>query len=155
MRIRLIAVGQKMPSWVTDGYNEYARRLPAGFSLELCEIPLNKRTKNADVQRFRTREGEHMLSAIGKGDRVIALEVKGREWSTEQLADKLGQWHDNGENVSLLVGGPEGMLPDISNRADVKWSLSPLTLPHPMVRILVAEQLYRSWSILNNHPYHR
>ncbi len=96
-----------------------------------------------------------MLAAIGKGDRVIALEVKGKEWSTEQLASNLGRWHDDGENVSLLVGGPEGMLPEISNRADVKWSLSPLTLPHPMVRILVAEQMYRAWSILNHHPYHR
>ena len=155
MRIRLIAVGQKMPNWVTEGYNEYARRLSAGFSLELYEIPLNKRTKNADVQRFRTREGEQMLAAIGKGDKIVALEVKGKEWSTEQLADKIGQWHDNGDNISLLVGGPEGMLPEISNQADVKWSLSPLTLPHPMVRILVAEQLYRAWSILNKHPYHR
>lgn len=155
MRIRLIAVGQKMPNWVTEGYNEYARRLPAGFSLELYEIPLNKRTKNADVQRFRTREGEQMLAAIGKGDKIVALEVKGKEWSTEQLADKIRQWHDHGDNISLLVGGPEGMLPEISNQADVKWSLSPLTLPHPMVRILVAEQLYRAWSILNKHPYHR
>ncbi|WP_211828956.1 23S rRNA (pseudouridine(1915)-N(3))-methyltransferase RlmH [Kistimonas asteriae] len=155
MRIRLIAVGQKMPGWVTEGYSEYARRLPADFSLELREIPLGKRTRGADIARMQRKEGEQMLAAIDPRDKVIAMEVNGKNWSTEKLAGQLGGWHDLGENVSLLVGGPEGMLPEVSARADLRWSLSSLTLPHPLVRVLIAEQLYRAWSILNNHPYHR
>ncbi|MCK5893454.1 MAG: 23S rRNA (pseudouridine(1915)-N(3))-methyltransferase RlmH [Endozoicomonadaceae bacterium] len=155
MRIRLIAVGQKMPSWVVEGYNEYARRLPANFSLELHEISLGKRTRGADIARMQRNEGAQMLSAIDPRDKVIAMEVNGKSCSSETLADQLGGWHDLGENVSLLVGGVEGMLPEVSARADLRWSLSSLTLPHPMVRILIAEQLYRAWSILNNHPYHR
>lgn len=155
MRIRLIAVGQKMSSWVTEGYNEYARRLPAEFSLELREIPMGKRTRGADIARMQRKEGERMLSAIDSGDKVIAMEVKGKNWSTETLVDQLSGWHDLGENISLLVGGAEGMLPEVSARADLRWSLSSLTLPHPMVRVLIAEQVYRAWSILNNHPYHR
>lgn len=155
MRIRLIATGRNMPGWVTEGYLEYARRMPAGFSLELREIPLGRRTRGADIVRMQRKEGEQMLAAIGPRDKVIAMEVNGRNWSTEKLADQLGCWHDLGENVSLLVGGPEGILPEISARSDLRWSLSALTLPHPMVRILIAEQLYRAWSILDNHPYHR
>lgn len=155
MRIRLIAVGQKMPGWVTEGYNEYARRLPADFFLELQEIPLGKRVKGADIARMQRKEGEQMLAAIAPRDKAVALEVNGKPWSTEALADQLGVWHDAGENISLLVGGPEGILPDVSARSEVQWSLSPLTLPHPLVRVLVAEQVYRAWSILNHHPYHR
>lgn len=155
MRIRLITVGQKMPSWVVEGYNEYARRLPADFFLELREISLGKRTRGADIVRMQRKEGEQMLSAIDPCDKVIAMEVNGKSWSSEMLADQLGGWRDLGENVSLLVGGVEGMLPGVSARADLRWSLSSLTLPHPMVRIVIAEQLYRAWSILNNHPYHR
>ena len=155
MRIRLIAVGSKMPSWVEEGYKEYAKRLPADFKLECVEIPLGKRTKGADIKRAQRKEGDLMLAAIPSGDRVIALEVLGKSWSTEQLAGQLQDWRMDGRNICLLVGGPEGLLPEISSRADQKWSLSALTLPHPMVRVLLSEQIYRAWSILNNHPYHR
>ncbi|WP_426415929.1 23S rRNA (pseudouridine(1915)-N(3))-methyltransferase RlmH [Aestuariirhabdus sp. LZHN29] len=155
MRIRLIAVGTRMPAWVQQGYQEYAKRLPADCGLECVEIPLGKRTKGADIKRAQRKEGEAMLAAIGGGDRVIALEVGGRPWSTEQLAEQMQQWRFDGRNISLLVGGPEGLAPECVARADQKWSLSPLTLPHPLVRVLLSEQLYRAWSILNNHPYHR
>lgn len=101
------------------------------------------------------REGEAVLAAAGARDRVVALEVGGRPWSTEQLAEQLERWQLDGRDVSFLVGGPDGLAPECRARADQQWSLSPLTLPHPLVRILLAEQLYRAWSITRNHPYHR
>ena len=144
-----------MPAWVNSGFSEYARRLPAQCALELREVALIKRTKNTDTRRAQLAEGTRMLDAVGRGDRIVALEVNGHGWSTETLAQKISSWSGSGCNVSLLVGGPEGMLPEISDRAELKWSLSPLTLPHPLVRIVVAEQIYRAWTILEHHPYHR
>lgn len=155
MNIHLIAVGEKMPRWVQDGYGEYAKRLPAECALKLVEIAPGKRGKNADIARAMRDEGERMLTAIPKGARVVALEVKGREWSTEQLSAQLEGWMAGGQDIALLVGGPEGLADSCRQRADQLWSLSPLTLPHPLVRVLLAEQLYRAWSILRNHPYHR
>lgn len=155
MRIRLIAVGQKMPDWVAAGFNEYAKRLPSDCSLDLVEIPLAKRGKNVDVARAMKREGEQMLAAVGVNDMVITLEVTGSLWSTEQLSTRLEGWRKQGQSVSLLVGGPEGLDDRCLAKADLRWSLSPLTLPHPLVRVVLAEQLYRAWTILQNHPYHR
>jgi len=155
MNIHLIAVGEKMPRWVQDGYGEYAKRLPAECALKLVEIAPGKRGKNADIARAMRDEGERMLAAIPKGARVIALEVNGREWATEQLATQLEGWLGGGQDIALLVGGPEGLADDCRQRAHQLWSLSPLTLPHPLVRVLLAEQLYRAWSILRGHPYHR
>lgn len=155
MRIKMIAVGSKMPSWVEDGYREYCKRLPKDFSLQLVEIPMSKRGKNVDLERAIRKEGELMLSAIPDGDHVVSLEVEGKAWSTEQLVKQSDQWRMEGNNVSLLIGGPDGLAPSCQQRAKQRWSLSPLTLPHPLVRVLLAEQLYRAWSILHNHPYHR
>ncbi|MCY4177776.1 MAG: 23S rRNA (pseudouridine(1915)-N(3))-methyltransferase RlmH [Endozoicomonadaceae bacterium] len=155
MRIRLITVGMKMPAWITEGYHSYTSRLPHDFIVSLHEIPLNKRSKNANIKKLQEKEGQQMLSAIGKNDHVVALEVRGNAWSTEQLVSQLRNWRQTGDNISLLVGGPEGMLPFVSAKAHQSWSLSPLTLPHPMVRLIIAEQIYRAWSIINNHPYHR
>lgn len=155
MRIRLIAVGHKMPKWVVEGYDEYAKRLPKDFSLELLEIPMSPRGKNTDIAKAIRKEGDLMLEAIPSSDKVIAMEVLGKEWSTDQLADQTEQWRMDGYNVSLLVGGPDGLDPRCTARADQVWSLSRLTLPHPMVRILLAEQIYRAWTLMNNHPYHR
>ncbi|WP_097461018.1 23S rRNA (pseudouridine(1915)-N(3))-methyltransferase RlmH [Mangrovitalea sediminis] len=155
MRLKFICVGQRMPSWVTAGYDEYARRFPPELKLALTEIPLAQRGRNTDIQRAVSREGEQMLAAVSAGDRVIALEVGGKTWSTEQLAEQLERWQMDGRDVSLLVGGPDGLAPLCRERAEQQWSLSPLTLPHPLVRILVAEQLYRAWTITQNHPYHR
>ena len=155
MQIQLITVGTKMPQWLTEGYQEYAKRLPQDCTLSLCEIPMGKRSPHADIKRLQNKEGSQMLSSIGKNNHIVALEVKGKSWTTEQLSLELKKWRQSGKNISLLIGGPEGMLPEVSQRANQAWSLSPLTLPHPMVRLIIAEQIYRAWSILSHHPYHR
>lgn len=155
MRISLIAVGTKMPEWVERGYQEYAKRLPRECALQLIEIPAYKRTKNSSVDAAIRDEGERMLAAVSKNSITIALDERGRGWSTQQLADQLRDWLGSGRDVALLVGGADGLSPDCKTGAEQHWSLSPLTLPHPLVRVLLAEQLYRAWSITANHPYHR
>ena len=155
MQIHLIAVGDKMPRWVQQGFEEFAKRLPAECALRLVEIPAGKRGKNADIARILRDESSRMLAALPKGATPIALEVGGRPWSTEQLAEQLEGWMQSGQDVALLVGGPEGLGEGVRAATRLQWSLSPLTLPHPLVRVVLAEQLYRAWSILRNHPYHR
>lgn len=155
MRIKIIAVGTKMPAWVETGYQEYAKRLPRDFSVQVVELPMGPRGKNASVQKAIAKEGAQMAAAISSGDRVIALDVKGKPWSTEQLAQNLSNWRMEGENYSILIGGPDGLAPECLQLAHARWSLSALTLPHPLVRIVLIEQLYRAWTILNNHPYHK
>ena len=155
MQIHLFAVGNRMPGWVTEGFHEYAKRLPRDCELVLREAAPGKRGKNADLARIREDEGQRILAALGRDDRVIALEVEGKPWRTEDLAAWLADWQRQGRRVALLVGGPEGLADACRVRAEQQWSLSPLTLPHPLVRVIVAEQLYRAWSLLNNHPYHR
>jgi 23S rRNA (pseudouridine1915-N3)-methyltransferase len=155
MVIHLISVGNRMPRWVQEGYQEYAKRLPRECSLKLLEIAPGHRGKGADLTRAVREEGERMLKALPRDCLVLALEVEGRQWSTEQLAGKMGGWLTDGRDVALLVGGPEGLADSCRQRADTLWSLSPLTLPHPLVRVLVAEQIYRAWTVLNKHPYHR
>lgn len=155
MRIQLIAVGEKMPAWVTQGYQEYAKRLPPECRLQLVEIPPGRRGKNRDTARAMRDEGARMLAALPKSSRVLALDVRGQSWSTERLAGQLEGWMAGGRDVSLLVGGPEGLAPECLARAEQRWSLGPLTLPHPLVRVVLAEQIYRAWSLLRNHPYHR
>lgn len=155
MKIRLLAVGTRMPAWVTEGYGEYAKRLNDDVRLELVEIAAGKRGRQADVTRVTEQEGEAQLAALQPTDRVVALDVPGRPLNTHQLADRLRDWLPQGRNVALLIGGPEGLSPAAKARADETWSLSALTLPHPLVRILVAEQVYRAWTLLKGHPYHR
>ena len=155
MNIHLIAVGEKMPRWVQEGYREYAKRLPAECTLRLVEIPAGRRGKNADVARIMRDESARLLAAVPKGAAVVALEVGGHAWSTEQLAHRLDDWMGGGRDLALLVGGPDGLTDAARAAAGQLWSLSPLTLPHPLVRVVVAEQLYRAWSLLRNHPYHR
>jgi len=155
MRIHLIAVGTRMPSWVTEGYSDYARRLPRECALQLHEIPPARRRKSLTVEQACQEEGRLMLAAIPHDVHVIALEVSGRGWSTEQLATQLHGWLGSGRDVALLVGGPDGLAPECLARAAQAWSLSPLTFPHALVRVLVAEQLYRAWTINSGHPYHR
>lgn len=154
MRINLIAVGKKMPKWITDGYNEYAKRMPIDFKLQLTEIMALKRY-GSHLDQLIHQEGEKMLAAIPKDSIIVALDVQGEQWSTPALAQHLLKWHDQGRDLSLLVGGPEGLAPLCLERAHKKWSLSLLTFPHPLVRVIIAEQLYRAWSILSKHPYHR
>ena len=144
-----------MPDWVEAGYAEYAKRMPRDLTVEMVELPLAQRGKNTDIPKAMEKEGESMLASIGKGEVVIALDVKGKPWSTEQLAENMAGWKMSGSNYCLLIGGPDGLAPACLSLATVKWSLSPLTLPHPLVRILVIEQLYRACTILQNHPYHK
>lgn len=155
MRIRLIAVGGKMPGWVAEGWNEYAKRLPAELQLELVEIPLITRRKNADVKRLIQQEGDAMLARVQPGERIVTLEVNGKPWSSEQLATELERWQLDARTVNLMIGGPEGLAPQVQARSEQQWSLSPLTLPHPLVRIVISEQLYRASTILSGHPYHK
>lgn len=155
MQIQLLAVGQKMPAWVVDGFNEYQKRFPNECKLTLKEIAPHKRGKKADTKRLTELEGDALLAAIPKGNRVVTLEVNGKPWTTPKLAQQLQAWQMDGRDVSLLVGGPEGLSDACLAAAEQRWSLSPLTLPHPFVRVLVAESLYRAWSLNNNHPYHR
>ncbi len=155
MKLTIVAVGTRMPDWVQAGYNEYAKRMPRECALALREIPLATRGKNTDTARAIERESEAMLAAIPTQERVIALDVLGHLQSTPLLADALRNWQMEGGNTSLLIGGPDGLSAECISRASQRWSLSRLTLPHPLVRIVLAEQLYRAWSLLNNHPYHR
>ena len=144
-----------MPGWVSDGYSEYARRLPRECRLNLTEIPLAQRSKSQPVSRAIEEEGKRMQAAMGANRQIIALDVKGRSWSTGQLAEQLRDWMQDGRDVSLLVGGPDGLAGNCLQAAGQRWSLSPLTLPHPLVRVILAEQLYRAWSLNAGHPYHR
>ena len=155
MNIHFICVGNRMPQWVQEGYGEYAKRMPPECALRLVEIVPGRRGKGADIPRAIREEGERMLAAIPRDCRVLALDVKGKSWGTEQLAQQLNGWMGEGRDLALLVGGPEGLAESCLQRADGRWSLSSLTLPHPLVRVVVAEQLYRAWSVLRGHPYHR
>lgn len=155
MKIRILTITHKSPSWIQEGYAEYAKRLPPSCTLELIEIPAEKRTANADIKRITVREGEKMLSVIKENHHVIALDVLGKLWTTENLADQLAEWRQEGRNIDLLVGGPDGLSTECLQKAETKWSLSPLTFPHILVRLIIAEQIYRAWTILQQHPYHR
>ena len=158
MRIHLISVGKRMPAWVDAGFTEYARRLPAECALELVEIEPVRRARNpspAQIGQAMAEEGERILRAVPKGAGLTALDVGGRAWSTEDLARTLGNWLGEGRDQALVVGGADGVDPALLARAERRWSLSALTFPHPLVRVILAEQIYRAWSILTNHPYHR
>lgn len=155
MKVRLLAVGNRMPAWVEQGVEEYRKRLPRDFALEIVEIAPGARGKNADVARAVAQEGQRMRERLRGNERLVALEVQGQAWSTERLAREADHWRHDGGDVALLVGGPDGLEPGLSASANQRWSLSTLTLPHPLVRLVVAEQLYRAWTLLVGHPYHR
>ncbi len=144
-----------MPPWVQQGYGEYAQRIKGDFSLQLHEIPAAKRSKAATVPRMMDEEGARLLSAMPKDGRLVALDGRGRNWSTEQLAEQLERWSVDGRELAFAVGGPDGHSKAVLDASEAQWSLSPLTFPHPLVRVLLAEQLYRALTILRGHPYHR
>ena len=155
MQLLVAAVGQRMPRWVNEAWTEYARRMPPGLTLSLREINLAKRGKNADTKRLTAVESMALYDAMPKRARIVALDVQGQAWSTEKLAANLEEWMGDGRDVGFMIGGPDGIAADIMQKADNRWSLGPLTLPHPLVRVVLAEQLYRAWTITQNHPYHR
>ena len=155
MRFLLLAVGQKMPGWVMQGFEEYQKRMPRECPLQLKEIPTAKRGKQAAIQKWQDEEAERLLAAIPASTHVVALDQHGKSWSTEALAGHIEHWMTLGQDVALLIGGPDGLSHAVRQRADQIWSLSALTLPHPLVRVVVAEQLYRAMMVIKNHPYHK
>jgi 23S rRNA (pseudouridine1915-N3)-methyltransferase len=155
MKCRLIAAGTRLPDWVNTGFLEYQKRLRAPLVLELEEIPVATRRAGENPQRAIAREGANMLAALGPKDHVVALEVAAPQRSTEAVSIWLAERLRAAKPLALLIGGPDGLAPQCIERADESWSLSPLTLPHALVRIVVAEQLYRAMSLLAGHPYHR
>ena len=155
MRIHLICVGRRMPAWVEAGYAEYAKRMPPECTLHLIEVEPRQRGKTAGADLARGEEAQRLLKAIPKGAGVVALDGRGAGWGTEDLARELKGWLGGGRDQALLVGGPDGLDPACLERADQCWSLSRLTFPHPLVRVVLAEQIYRAWTLLKGHPYHR
>jgi len=155
MVIHFITVGQKMPKWVQDGYAEYAKRLPKSCALNLVELPMAQRGKTGSADKYKAEEAKKILAAIPKGAQLIILDEHGQQVTTKGLANKLEEWLGSGQDIALVVGGPDGLEQSLVQQAKWKWGLSKLTMPHPMVRILVAEQIYRAYSVIQNHPYHR
>lgn len=156
----MLAVGTRMPGWVNEGFSEYQKRMPPEMRLELVELPMPKRSKGDVASLIRSeadalRKRLDTLQQKSPGAKTVALEVTGRALDTPALSRKLGQLKDVGQDLVLLIGGPDGLCPELSASAHERWSLSNLTLPHPLVRVLLAEQLYRGWTLLTGHPYHR
>ena len=155
MKARLVAVGERAPGWVAEGFAEYRKRLSHWLPLDLVEVEPGLRGKGRDAARAMSDEGARVLAAVPKNALVVALDGRGRAWSSEELAQRLQHWRNGGRDLALLVGGPEGHAPEVLDAASERWSLGPLTLPHMLVRLVVAEQLYRAAALLANHPYHR
>ncbi|HTH73507.1 MAG TPA: 23S rRNA (pseudouridine(1915)-N(3))-methyltransferase RlmH [Trinickia sp.] len=155
MKLHILAVGHKMPDWIATGFDEYAKRMPPELRIELREIKPEPRTGGRSAQSVMAAERQRIEAALPKTARVVALDERGRDWTTMQLAAALPDWQRDGREVAFVIGGADGLDPDIKARAEILLRVSSLTLPHGMVRVLLAEQLYRAWSITQNHPYHR
>lgn len=158
MKLRILSIGHKMPNWVQQGFEEYLKRIQPMISVEMVELPPAKRSKTpspAEIDKYKAIEATTILNAKHPKERLWLLEVKGKMLSTEHLSDKLSAAMQDGADIALVIGGADGVSPEILQAADFKWSLSELTLPHPLVRIIVIEQLYRAMSLINHHPYHR
>ncbi len=144
-----------MPGWVAEGFAEYRKRLSHDLPIDLVEVPLGNRGKSREPTRAMADEGTAVLSALPKDCHVVALDGRGSSWSSEELAAQLGRWRMHGRDLAILIGGPDGHAPAVLARAEQRWSLGPLTLPHMLVRLVVVEQLYRAATMLAGHPYHR
>ncbi|TFH50794.1 MAG: 23S rRNA (pseudouridine(1915)-N(3))-methyltransferase RlmH [Lysobacterales bacterium] len=155
MRVKVIDVGMRLPGWQQQGFQEYARRLPKECAMELTEIPAATRAKSKPTAQAIRKESDRMLAALARNDYVIALDQPGARYASEELAGLLDTWLAQGRDLAMLIGGADGLSDACRTRAELRWSLSDLTLPHGLVRVLVAEQVYRAWSILRGHPYHR
>jgi 23S rRNA (pseudouridine1915-N3)-methyltransferase len=155
LRLSLVTASNRQPDWVDAGAADYAKRLRGRCTLELKTVPLARRTDSTPIDRTIAEEGERLLAAVPAAAHVVALCEGGKPWSTKELAAKLEGWMQLGAPVALLVGGPDGLSPACVARANERWSLSNLTLPHGLVKIVVAEALYRAWSVIEGHPYHR
>jgi 23S rRNA (pseudouridine1915-N3)-methyltransferase len=154
MRVTLVAVGQRMPGWVTEGFSEYSKRLRSRLPIELIEIPAAKRG-SGDVARSMAEEGKRMLAAARPQDHVVALDEHGKVRTSLELSRWLAARLQSGNDLVFMVGGADGFAPEVLARANEQWSLSALTLPHALVRVVFAEQIYRAVTLLDGHPYHR
>ncbi|MDT8281693.1 MAG: 23S rRNA (pseudouridine(1915)-N(3))-methyltransferase RlmH [Gammaproteobacteria bacterium] len=155
MKINLIAIGGKMPDWVNIASDDYVRRLPSEIKINPVLLPLIKRGKNPDIARIVRDESRNILTLVPKDSLLVVLDVLGQSVTTMKLSTMLETWLQQGQDVSIVIGGPDGVSEELLSKASVKLSLSALTFPHPLVRVILLEQIYRAWSILNNHPYHR
>lgn len=155
MRITILSVGHRMPAWIQEGFNEYAKRMPPEARLELVEIKPEERGAGRSTDKAKVDEGERILAALPQGASLLALDEKGKAVSTQGLSVMLAGWMRDGIHPAFAIGGADGLSDAVKDRADKLISLSPLTLPHALVRVMLAEQLYRAWSILARHPYHR
>ena len=154
MRLRVLAVGHKMPAWVDQGVEEYARRMPREMPVQWLDIPPAKRG-SATPEQYREQEAEAIKAQLKDKDYVVALDIAGIGVSTELIAKRFDRWQMQGEHVSVVIGGPDGLHPRILKGAEERWSFGQITLPHPLVRVILAEQFYRAWSVQAGHPYHR
>ena len=152
--MRVIAIGTRMPGWVTEGSDEYLKRMPRELSVEWVELPASKRTRDTAELR-RLDEAISIERRLKSQELIVALDIDGKTVSTENIADALSSWQAEGAKVAFIIGGPDGLHPTLKARASARWSLGRITLPHPLVRVILAEQLYRAWSINAGHPYHR
>ena len=155
MKINLIATGNKMPDWVGLASDDFSKRLPAEIKINSILLPLLKRGKNPDIPRIVRDESRKLLAAVPKDSLLVVLDVLGNPITTMKLSSMLESWMQQGQDVSIIIGGPDGLSDELLSAASLKLSLSALTFPHPLVRVILLEQIYRAWSILNNHPYHR
>jgi len=155
VKINLIAIGNKMPEWVDLASNDFSKRLPAEIKFNSILLPLIKRGKNPDIPRIVRDESRKLVAAVPKGSLLVVLDVLGKSVTTMKLSSMLESWLQQGQDVSIVIGGPDGVSDELLSKASLKLSLSELTFPHPLVRIILLEQIYRAWSIINNHPYHR
>jgi 23S rRNA (pseudouridine1915-N3)-methyltransferase len=155
MKFLIFAVGNKMPKWVEVGFDEYARRMPHEATIELMEIKPEKRGEGKKIEQLLVAEAARILAALPSKCRIVAMDERGRQWTTAKLADSITGWMRNGGDTAFLVGGADGLDANIKNSADEVLALSAMTLPHGLARILLAEQLYRAVSLINRHPYHR
>jgi 23S rRNA (pseudouridine1915-N3)-methyltransferase len=156
MKIKIIAVGKSMPHWVNEAYDDYSKRFNSKeLQIELITIKAEKDSKNMPVEILKQKEGVRILDIIQSNEIIIALDEHGKSWNTMDLSTELQSWREESKTICLLIGGPNGLSDDCKKRARKTWSLSALTLPHPLVRVLLIEQLYRAWTLLIDHPYHR
>lgn len=155
MKVRLIAVGTRLPKWVEQGVAEFQVRLPREWRFEVVEIPVAARGDHPDIERLKRAEGDKMLRAVPAGAEIIAFDERGESLDTLAWVKAVEAWQRHGRDVALLIGGPDGLAPECLKAAQRRWSLSKLTLPHALVRVMVLEQLYRAWSVTQGHPYHR
>lgn len=157
MRITVHSVAGKMPRWVEDAVHEYSKRLPRELALTWRDVPLANRGagKSSDGAGYKQKEGVALLKGVRDGEHCVALDGRGKPWTTEDLASQLERWMMQGQALSFLIGGPDGLSEECLKGAQQRWSLGPLTLPHPLVRVVLVEQLYRAWTVTTGHPYHR